>query len=127
MKHTYCPVMRMLKIFFAAALELSLKWLLELGRLGLKLLDLASKNFIISELENDVSNESLDVIRSNRINGKVFLTLTDNDLKEIISLLGERKAIKSIINYYKAKDKAVSYYRFTKVSCLNNFTGNPRN
>lgn len=63
--------------------------------------------FLLDELENDVSSESLAIIKSNRINGRIFLELNESDLKEIIPLLGERKAIKNIIDSFKIKDKVV--------------------
>lgn len=63
--------------------------------------------FLLDELENDVSSESLAIIKSNRINGRIFLELNESDLKEIIPLLGERKAIKNIIDSFKTKDKVV--------------------
>ena len=60
--------------------------------------------FLLRELE-DVSSESLDTMKTNRISGKIFLNLKESDLKEIIPLLGERKAIKNVIDSFKAKDK----------------------
>ena len=61
--------------------------------------------FLLRELEDDVSSESLDTMKTNRISGKIFLNLKESDLKEIIPLLGERKAIKNVIDSFKAKDK----------------------
>ena len=48
-----------------------------------------------------------DKIKSNKINGKIFLELSENDLKEIISLLGERKAIKAVIDSFKPSGNKV--------------------
>ena len=56
--------------------------------------------FLLSKLEDEVSMESLSSIKSNRIGGKTFLELTGDDVKEIISLLGERKTVQRLIASY---------------------------
>ena len=46
------------------------------------------------ELIDDVGEEFLQSLRAQRIKGRAFLELTDEELKEIAPLLGERKAVK---------------------------------
>ena len=76
-------------------------------------------SFLLSELETDVSTESLSVLKRNRVNGKIFLDLEESDLKEIIPLLGERKAIKSIIDSFKVKDKVLKIVHTYKAGYFN--------
>ena len=42
-----------------------------------------------------------------KINGKIFFELSENDLKEIISLLGERKTIRAVIDSFKPSGNKV--------------------
>ena len=54
-------------------------------------------------LTNRLGGENDDVIsifRSNRIDGPAFLELTDDELKELVPILGERKAVKRIMTSY---------------------------
>lgn len=64
-------------------------------------------DFLQKKVNGEVSSESLESLRKNRINGKVFLDLSAEDLKEVISLLGERKLILSIIQSYNQQTKKV--------------------
>lgn len=57
-------------------------------------------DFLVRKLEFEVSMQSLDAIKNNRISGRTFLELNSEDIKEIISLLGERKTIQRLINSY---------------------------
>lgn len=55
-------------------------------------------DFLWDTLDSDtMSRESIEEFRNNRINGMSFLTLTDEELKEIVPVLGERKVVKRLI------------------------------
>lgn len=64
-------------------------------------------DFLLKKVDGEVSSESLESLRKNRITGKVFLDLNAEDLKEVISLLGERKLILSIVQSYGQQAKKV--------------------
>ena len=58
---------------------------------------------------SDIAPATLSSFTDNRINGKIFLTLTGEDLKEVVQPLGDRKTLKSIIcRYHPKKDNCVS-------------------
>lgn len=59
--------------------------------------------FLSQKLAMDgvVSEESLESLRQNRVAGKAFLALEEEELRELFPLIGERKAIRSIIDSYK--------------------------
>ena len=63
-------------------------------------------NFLTIKLEG-VSSESLNALRQNKVCGKVFLELSNDDLKEIITLLGERKLVLFLIQSYNQEPKVV--------------------
>lgn len=52
-------------------------------------------------MDGVVSEESLESLRQNRVAGKAFLALEEEELRELFPLIGERKAIRSIIDSYK--------------------------
>ena len=54
-------------------------------------------------LKDEVGDKSIEEMRFQRINGKAFLELTDDDLQELFPLIGERKAIRRQINCFKPK------------------------
>ena len=49
----------------------------------------------------ELGDDTLSDFRRNRVSGKAFLELTDDDLWEIIKPLGERRLVKSLIDTYK--------------------------
>ena len=65
--------------------------------------------FLENRLRGEVGRDSLETLRCNKVSGKVFLQLTEEDLKDFdITLLGERKLILSVIQSYKEHPKVVS-------------------
>lgn len=59
-------------------------------------------NFISMKLEGQVdSPDSIALkFKENKITGQVFLDLSLDDLREILPLIGERKAVKSLVDSY---------------------------
>ena len=55
--------------------------------------------WLYEELKDDVREDCIQMqaLRSNRVNGRTFLDLTEDDLKELCPLLGERKAVYRIV------------------------------
>ena len=58
--------------------------------------------WLLTDLKDEVGDESIEEFRFQRINGKAFLELTD-DLRDLVPLVGERKAIQLRINSFKPK------------------------
>lgn len=58
---------------------------------------------LLTDLKGELGNESIEEFRFQRINGKAFLELTDDDLRDLVPLVGERKAIQRRINSFKPK------------------------
>ena len=56
-----------------------------------------------TKLGEEVREETLDAIRNNKISGRSFLELTQDDLKELTALIGERKALSRVISSYAPK------------------------
>ena len=59
--------------------------------------------WLLTDLKDEVGDESIEEFRFQRINGKAFLELTDDDLRDLVPLVGERKAIQRRINSFKPK------------------------
>lgn len=59
-------------------------------------------NFISMKLEGQVDSPDLIALKfnENKITGQVFLNLTQDDLREILPLIGERKIVKSLIDSF---------------------------
>ena len=59
-------------------------------------------DFISVKLEGQVdSSDSIAAkFKENKITGRIFLDLTLDDLREILPLIGERKAVKAIIDSF---------------------------
>ena len=56
-------------------------------------------NFLDQQLDNDiVARKAIEEFKENRINGGVFVELTDEELTELVPKIGERKAIRRIID-----------------------------
>ena len=49
--------------------------------------------WLFVKLKDEVGEESIEEMRIQRVNGRSFLELTEDDLREMVPLLGERKAI----------------------------------
>ena len=56
------------------------------------------KEFLSTKLNDEVSQESLNNLETNRVSGKTFLQLDDGDLSQLFPLIGERKAVKRLID-----------------------------
>lgn len=52
------------------------------------------------EQTDNIERQTVDVFRENRINGQSFLDLTDDDLRELVPRLGERKSIKRLVESF---------------------------
>jgi len=59
----------------------------------------------------DLAEATLTSLVNNRVIGKVFLDLTNEDLKEVVQPLRDRKALKSIIKSYQQPRSPVSHIR----------------
>ena len=59
-------------------------------------------SWLLTDLKDEVGDESVEELRFQRINGKA-LELTDEDWRELVPLVGERKAIQRRINSFKPK------------------------
>ena len=64
-----------------------------------------------------MGDESIEEIRFQRINGKAFLELTDDDLRELFPLIGERKAIQRRISSFKPKPNTRVTYIINQRAC----------
>lgn len=59
--------------------------------------------WLLNGLKDDVGDESIEELRMQRVNGRSFLELTEEDLREMFPLIGERKAVQRLINAYSPK------------------------
>ena len=57
--------------------------------------------FLSGRIEEDISEDSVVALKDNRVNGRTFLELTDEDLRDIIKPLGDRKTLRRLIDSYK--------------------------
>ena len=62
--------------------------------------------WLLIKLKEEVGEDSIEEMRIQRINGRSFLELNEDDLREMVPLLGERKAIVRLINNYKRPPQA---------------------
>lgn len=59
------------------------------------------QKFTVTELSSwledkeDITEDIITVVETNRVNGKTFVDLSDDDLKELFSLFGDRKAVQA--------------------------------
>ena len=63
----------------------------------------------LSDVMED-SEEVVDELRRNKISGKAFLILTDEDLRELIQPIGDRKALKALVDSYRPQIAVVRVY-----------------
>lgn len=57
--------------------------------------------FLSVRLGEEISDDSVVALRDNRVNGRTFLELTDDDLRDVIKPLGDRKTLRRLIDSYK--------------------------
>lgn len=59
-------------------------------------------SFISMKMEGQVDSPDTIALKfkENKITGRIFLDLTLDDLREILPLIGERKAVKSLVDSY---------------------------
>ena len=50
--------------------------------------------------KGEIEDDTISVFRENRVTGRAFLELTDEDLKELVTRIGERKAVKRLLEGY---------------------------
>lgn len=73
------------------------------------------QNFTVEELQQflsqslDLCSETLDNFVNNRVDGESFLELSEAELRELITPLGDRKKIQKLLSSYTLI-KAVSVY-----------------
>lgn len=58
------------------------------------------KEWLSTKLNNEVSQESLNNLETNRVSGRTFFHLDDGELSQLFPLIGERKAVKRLIDEY---------------------------
>ena len=73
-------------------------------------------DFLTAKID-EIDADTIERFRSNQINGKAFLSLCEDDLKEIGFTMGMRKQISMVINSYSTEVRillmTVKYYGFT--------------
>ena len=52
---------------------------------------------LLAQRVEDIDPETIATFRRNNVNGKAFVSLTESDLRELVSTLGERKNIQGIV------------------------------
>lgn len=72
-------------------------------------------DLLSSKLQN-VGVNAINSFKSNKISGEIFLELNEEDLKELVQPLGERKSIQKLINSYKPKTSTVSLEQLVHAS-----------
>ena len=68
-------------------------------------------NFVSCKLGEMVEDaeEVVDELRRNKISGKAFLVLTDEDLREMVGPIGDRKALKALVASYTPQASTVRH------------------
>lgn len=78
-------------------------------------------DFLLLKLEGEV--ECPDIItgklEDNKISGQLFLTLTNEELKELIPIIGDRRAVKNVIDSFMKPNDTMPTVRLLAVSCVN--------
>ena len=57
--------------------------------------------FLSERAGEEISDDTVFALRDSRVNGKTFLELTDDDLREVIKPLGDRKSLRRLVDSYK--------------------------
>ena len=65
------------------------------------------KEYIMTQLKEEVEQESIGVIETHKVSGKIFLELDDSELKEMFPRIGERKAVKRLLEKVRQKDCSI--------------------
>lgn len=73
------------------------------------------------EEKYDLSAASIQSLSENRINGKMFLMLSDDELKEMMKPLGDRMALKDIIEKFKPSVSFITVIQVTAASVYSCF------
>lgn len=78
------------------------------GAIFKSILDMAKKTIVSLSVDElcsyllvklpDLESETIEAFRFHKVNGETFLQLTDDDIRELTARLGERKAIKRLID-----------------------------
>ena len=63
------------------------------------------KEYLVTHLSEEVEQESVGVIETHKVSRKIFLELDDSDLKEMFPRIGERKAVKGLLEKARQKEK----------------------
>ena len=64
--------------------------------------------YLMEQLGDEVADQTLKKIEEEKINGKAFLTLNDQDLHELNPSMGERKLVKLHLDSLKSSPTTVS-------------------
>ena len=62
------------------------------------------------EDKEDITEDIITVIETNHVNGKTFVDLSDDDLKELFSLFGDRKAVQRIVASLKPQPQSQPHH-----------------
>ena len=67
------------------------------------------------ETKDDITEDILDTLETNRVNGRTLIELTENDIKELFPILGDRKAVQRVVDIFKPQPKVgqVSLKKFS--------------
>ena len=57
------------------------------------------------ETKDDITGDILDSLETNRVNGRALIELSENDLKELFPILGDRKAVQRVVDRLKPQQK----------------------
>ena len=67
------------------------------------------------ETKDDITEDILDTLETNRVNGRTLIELTENDIKELFPVLGDRKAVQRVVDSLKPQLKVCQVSIFDKV------------
>ena len=67
------------------------------------------------ETKDDITEDILDTLETNRVNGRTLIELTENDIKELFPVLGDRKAVQRVVDSLKPQPKVCQVSIFDKV------------
>jgi len=72
--------------------------------------------YLDNELQGKVDNADhvASIFEENKITGLMFLTLTPEELQELVPIIGERKTVKNVINSLKEPTTSVTTVRIQK-------------
>ncbi len=60
----------------------------------------------------------LEILETNRVNGRILIELTEEDIKELFPVLGDRKAVQRVVDRLKPQPKACQVSVFELYQCL---------